>query len=109
MKVFAVWEPILLTDWGRPGSGVLGRLSDPRVSQFWDKQHLVSKRLAQDARDPQPKQSCCERSGTLWDLGAVYPPGALWTQAMPPAVFFDGPVVQVKPGIEAKISARRIR
>ena len=55
VKVFAVWEPILFTDWSKPGAGVLARLSDPRVDQIWDRQHLVAKQLAKDARAPQPK------------------------------------------------------
>jgi hypothetical protein len=103
VKVFAVWEPILATDWGKPGSGVLGRLSDRRVTQFWDKQHLLAKQMAQDARSPQPKQQCCQQAGILWDLGAVYRPGALWTETLPPAVFFDGPVVRVRLNIESQI------
>jgi hypothetical protein len=103
VKVFAIWEPILATDWGKPGSGVLRRFSDGRVSQFWDRQHLVAKRMALDARSPQPKQQCCQRAVILWDLGAVYRPGALWTGTMPPAAFFDGPVVHVKLDLASKI------
>jgi hypothetical protein len=106
VTVFAVWEPILPTDWWKPGSGVLGRLSDPRVYHFWDKQHLVAKKMAEDARDPQPKQQCCERSGILWDLAAVYPRGAIWTERLPPATFFDGPVFRMKSGLEVATSAR---
>jgi hypothetical protein len=96
-------------DWGKPGSGTLGRLSDRRVIQFWDRQHLMAKLLARDARDPQPKQTCCQQAGILWDLGAVYQPGAIWAEAMPPAVFFDGPVVRVRLDIESKIEPRHIR
>ena len=94
MRVFAVWEPILLTDLRRPVSSVMNRLSDKRVVQFWDPQHTLARRMAKDARDPQPKEHCCERDGNLWDLAAVYPPGAAWTEAMPPAIVFDGPVVR---------------
>ena len=74
-------------------SPVLARLSDPRAQQFWDKRHALAQRLAADARDPQPKPDCCDRNGFLWDLAAVYPPGALWAETLPPAIFFDGPVV----------------
>jgi hypothetical protein len=94
--VFAVWEPILLTDWSRPSTAVLKRLTDARVAQFWDQQHTLAKRMAQDARDPQPKENCCERDGFLWDLAAVYPPDALWKEKMPPAIFFDGTVARRK-------------
>lgn len=108
MKVFAIWEPILPWDRRRPGSGDLGRLSDQRVRHFWDTQHLLAKKMSEDARDPQPKQQCCERSGTLWDLAAVYPRGAVWTQALPAAIFFDGPVVRVRSGIESAILDQKI-
>src|SRR5579875_823817 len=29
VRVFAVWEPMLPTDWSRPNTNVLARLSDP--------------------------------------------------------------------------------
>lgn len=94
MCVFAVWEPILPAD-ARPAAGVLGRLSDSRVSHYWDQQHMIAKRLAEDARDPQPKPSCCNRRGILWDLAALYRPGEQWRDRVPAAVIFDGPVVRV--------------
>ncbi len=94
MRVFAVWEPILLTD-TKPSAAVLGRLSDSRVTHYWDPQHVLAKRLAEESRDPQPKPECCNRDGILWDLAALYHPGELWRDRIPPAVIFDGPVVRV--------------
>ena len=102
--MFAVWEPILLTDWSRPSTAVLKRLADARVAQFWDERHVLAKRMAQDARDPQPQQQCCERDGYLWDLAAVYPAGAVWKDALPPAVVFDGPVVRRKDQLVAALA-----
>ena len=96
-----MWEPILFTDWRKPGPRVLARLSDPRVEQIWDRQHLVAKQLAKDARAPQPEPQCCTRSGILWDLAALYPPAALWTEMLPQAMLFDGPVVDRQPQIQA--------
>jgi hypothetical protein len=103
VKVFAVWEPILATDWKRPGKSVVGRLTDSRVTQVWDSNHLIAEQLAKDARDPQPKPECCTRKGILWDLIAVYPPDVLWTDTVPPAILFDGPVVQLEAEIQAAI------
>ena len=94
LTVFAVWEPILPTDWIAPTTGVLGRLSDRRVRQFWDKDHRLAKLMA-DSRADQAKPGCCSRSGTLWDLIAVYPAGAEWRETLPRASVFDGPVVRV--------------
>ena len=103
IKVFAVWEPILLTDWMSPTTGVLARLKDPRVRQYWDKDHVLAKRMGTDARDPQPKQDCCLRDDILWDIAALYPAGAEWKDSLPPAVFFNGNVVDQKPALEAAI------
>lgn len=98
---------MLPTDWSAPSTFVLRRLSDLRAQQYWDKDHDLAHRMAQDARPPQPTQDCCIRSKTLWDLAAVYPAGAKWTDKMPIAIFFDGPVVDVIEGIEKAISEQK--
>ena len=90
-----VWEPILPTDFGAPTTSVLRRAPDRRVQQYWDPENVLAEQMARDARPPQPKQDCCVRSGSLWDLVAVYPKGALWEDRMPPATVFNGPVVDV--------------
>jgi len=102
--VLAIWEPILATDWGAPTVWALGRLRDRRVRQFWDKEHAMAKRMAQDAREPQPAPDCCKRSGVWWDLAAVYPSGVRWNGKLPPAVVFDGPVVDVRSKVESALS-----
>src|SRR6266851_113849 len=94
VRVFAVWEPILPTDWTAPSSGVLGRLPDARVRQFWDKDQSLAKIMANSVHT---KPKCCARRGILWDLVAVYPPGAVWSDSLPAAVVFDGPVVRMMP------------
>jgi hypothetical protein len=94
VTVFAVWEPILPTDWIPPTTGALGRLSDRRVKQFWDKDHTLAKAMA-GSRAGQSGPECCKRSGTLWDLIAVYPAGAEWGDTLPHADVFNGPVVRV--------------
>jgi hypothetical protein len=104
VRAFAVWEPILFTDWKKPGSSVLARITDARVKQIWDSEHLLAKQLAKDARAPQPKPECCIRNGILWDLVAVYSPDARWTDAVPPAVLFNGAVVHLESELEATIS-----
>jgi hypothetical protein len=95
IRVFAVWEPILPTDYSSPGTGVLARLSDARVEQYWDKNHLFAERLESrlktDEGHPQP--SCCNRHGIQWDEVAVYKQGLRWDDQLPRAVFLDGPVV----------------
>jgi hypothetical protein len=94
---------MLPTDWSAPARAVLKRLSDRRVQQYWDPNHVLATQMKNDARAPQPVQDCCVRSGILWDLAAVYPPGATWSDRMPSAVVFNGPVVDVMSEVEAAL------
>ena len=90
---------MLPTDQSAPTSGTLARLSDRRVRQYYDSDHLFAKQLLADARAPQPVPDCCTREGILWDLMAVYPAGAPWTDKLPVATFFNGPVVDAIDGL----------
>jgi hypothetical protein len=106
VQVLTVWQPMLATDSVGPRRWALTTMSDSRVRQYWDPTHLVAKRMAADARAPQPEHECCTRGGVIWDLAAVYPPGATWTDKMPPAVVFNGPVVDIASEIEAALEKR---
>jgi len=78
-----VWEPVLLTDLGAPSTATLGRVSDRRASQYWDKGHLISHLLGE--RD---------RHSVVWDYVAVYQPGALWDKVPPEPLYSHVPVVR---------------
>jgi hypothetical protein len=104
VRVFVVWEPILPTDFSAPVTWVLSRLPDRRVQQYWDRDHVVAKQMAADARPPQPGPECCDQSGILWDLAAVYPKGVVWDARMPVATVFNGPVVDITGAIEAALA-----
>lgn len=89
LRIFIVWEPILPSDWQRPTHPVLSRVSDLRASQYWDKDHLIAKRIRQYLPPDEP--NCCEHNGILWDLVALYPKQApLNTRPS----FIAGPVVR---------------
>jgi hypothetical protein len=60
--------------------------------------------MAADARPPQPEHECCTSKGILWDLVAVYPKGVLWTDRMPPAIMFDGPVIDVEEALAKSLT-----
>ena len=103
LRVLVVWEPMLPTDWYRPTRPTLKRVSDSRAVQFWDKSHLVAthvKRQLQEFHRNDP--SCCEDGGHLWDMAAVYAPGAKWGEAAP--TFDDGPVYRIGRTLEHAIS-----
>jgi len=78
---------------------VQSRISDTRVIQYWDNDHLVAEALR---RQLSSEPSCCQRKGILWDLAALYGKQAEWGSASP--VFADGPVVDAAPDL-AKLLA----
>ena len=78
---------------------VQSRISDTRVIQYWDKDHLVAGEL-QPQLSSEP--SCCKRNGTLWDLLALYGKKAPWGKSS--AAFANGPVVDAAPLLEEKLA-----
>jgi hypothetical protein len=90
---------MLPTDWSRPSGRVQSRISDPRVVQFWDKDHLVAKELQQQLSR---SQICCQRNGIIWDVATLYPKYAQWGSS--PA-FFGGAVLDVSSEIRQRLSA----
>ena len=87
MRIFVIWEPVLPTDFGAPSTATLRRASDPRVSQYWDKDHIVSRSLGE--RD---------RSSVVWDYVAVYQSGKLWDHVPPDPAYSNVPVVRAMGG-----------
>ena len=84
----------------------MARISDPRVVQFWDKNHLVATELREQF--PSSQSLCCQRRGILWDVAALYPKGVRWGSSAP--VFFNGAVFDVAPTLSQRLlenSARR--
>jgi hypothetical protein len=84
MRVFVIWEPVLPTDWSAPSTAALRRVTDTRATQFWDKGRLVSHQMGEH-----------DRHSVVWDYIAVYPPGAVWADGPPEALYHGGPVVSV--------------
>ncbi len=97
MRVFVVWEPVLLTDWHAPGAQAVARVPDRRATQFWDPQHALSGEIRR-AAESDPQRVLGEhrlRARVVWDFVALYPPGVRWTGAFPAARFAGAPVVRV--------------
>jgi hypothetical protein len=102
--VFAVWEPILPTDWSAPGTSVLNRLNDRRVRQFWDPNHLVAAVIKKAETGSQLHPDCCEHNGFLWDLTAAYAPGSRWGDNLPEPVLLNGTMVQNAAALDSIVS-----
>ena len=103
VRVLVVWEPMLPTDWARPSGLVQWRISDLRVAQFWDKDHLVARELRQQF--PSSQALCCQRHGILWDVAALYPSSVQWGSLTP--IYFGGAVVDVAPEVRQNLLAVR--
>ncbi len=97
LRVLVVWEPILWTDLKKPSGSILARLSDLRVIQFWDHDHLVAQTLrASLPKEKEPGINPDPLSDSiLRDVVGIYPPGQRWTDQLPTPSFFDGPVNDV--------------
>jgi len=101
LTILVVWEPILASDWSRPTRPVLARISDPRVRQFWDKDHLIAKQLDQQLSTSQP--NCCRHAGILFEEVALYAKGVQWGGTQP--AFIDGAVVKVEMELGKRVAA----
>ena len=88
-----------VTDWAKPSGMVQSRISDPRVVQFWDKNHLVAEELKQQF--PSSQKLCCQHKGILWDVAALYPPRVEWGTSAP--VYFGGAVLDVADNVRQQL------
>ncbi len=92
MRVFVIWEPVLPTDWSAPSTAALGRVSDTRATQFWDKGRLVSHFMGEH-----------DRHSVVWDYVAVYASGTIWDNSPPESLYHGGPVVRVMEPVRAAL------
>ena len=104
--VLIVWEPVLLTDVGPPVSSVLSLVSDKRAVQFWDEDRSLSHFMVRSATED-PSLLAQGHSVTpdmiVWDVVAVFPPGASWG-ALPRPSYYGGPVVDVIDEVRSRLS-----
>lgn len=92
VRVFAIWEPVLPTDFAAPSTAALARIPDARAAQYWDRSRALSRLLGER-----------NRSTVVWDYIAVYQPGTPWRDAPPKPVYSDGPVRDVISGAKDAI------
>lgn len=91
------------TDWRRPTTGVLARISYPRAMQFWDPHHLVSQELLRSFAQNGISFEGHRSGGHLWDFAALYAPAPAFNNALPAPAFFGGPVVDITPELENRL------
>jgi hypothetical protein len=114
VRVLVIWEPMLATDWSKPGTAALSRIADPRAIQFWDKGHLFAQELRHDleSRPGQPDSDCCDQlpqddNGIVWDLVALFSAGSRWAQSggIPRPAFIGGAAFRMKDRLEKSLAA----
>lgn len=102
IRVFVVWEPVLLLDTAPPTTAGLALVGDRRASQYWDERRLLSTAIL-DARRAEPGDL-----GIVWDWVAVFDPGVRWpgvrrADAFPAPRWQGRPVVDVVDELRATL------
>jgi hypothetical protein len=82
----------------------MARLSDPRVTQVWDRNHLIAGLVEKGANGRRP--ACCDRNGHWWDVIVAYPPASKWAAAAPVPELLNGTIVQTAPKLDAQLGQR---
>lgn len=97
IRVFVVWEPVLITDWRAPGAAAVSRVPDPRAVQLWDPGHLLSAEIRKAAQSDESGVLGSRRlhGRIVWDFVGLYPAGVRWNESFPRAAFAGAPVVRV--------------
>jgi hypothetical protein len=107
VKAFIVWEPVLATDWRRPGSAQTTYVADERAVHYWDGAHRLSAMLG--GRGNLSAVAVAEKVGfamraVIWDAALVYPPGTKWGT---PAALLVAPVVKYRADLQGALEAPR--
>ena len=96
-RVLVVWEPVILTDLGRPIGAVRKPLADPRVTEFWDEHLWLSPRIVERAARMAQENGTEPPLGPddiAWDLIVLFEPGIQWEDPFPvPSWYGPEPVV----------------
>lgn len=106
VKVFVIWEPVILTDIAPPTSRTLARIPDRRVAQYWDRQRLLSREIVRSAL-AEPSKDAHEEINErtiVWDTIAVFSAGTRWDTAFPHADYHGYPVADVIDEVEGRLT-----
>ena len=94
-RVQVVWEPVLTTDFAAPVTQVLGLLDDPRVTQYWDPDQVVSADIVRAVNEDPSGYGLKEAlppGFIAWDVVAVFASSARWEHDLPHPAHYAGPV-----------------
>ena len=98
LRVYTVWQPILLTDFRFARSESL--LDDPRVVHLWDRNKAVGRWFA---RYRGPQGNCFIDQDVAWDLFYLFGPEAQWRESPGPLEVCGGPVIEASGKLAAGV------
>ena len=107
MRVFVVWERVIASDIAPPGTRAMARISDDRVSQYWDPERALSDAFLDAAAEPgHPWHEEASGITIVWDFVAHYAPGVRWDDAPPLPDFHGYPIVDVEDELRSVLAGR---
>ena len=101
VRVFVVWEPVLATDWLRPGAAQTSFVQDRRATHFWDHDRRLSAIYSSFNSLAATQKRGFRMKDVIWDAALVYPPGAKWGSA---ASLMVAPVVRYRDDLQSALS-----
>jgi hypothetical protein len=108
VRVIVVWMPVVSSDVGPPTDEVRAPLRDPRVTEWWDPSHVLSKRVNERA------QLVARETGSrpevapgeiVWDVIIALDPGTTWQDPFPAPGWHGGNVIDVLAPVEERLRA----
>lgn len=81
LRVFIIWEPVLVTDWGPASAALTALIPDRRAVHFWDRNRALSARLG--SADSIGGLAYITEVGfrmkdVIWDTAILYPARVPW-------------------------------
>ena len=99
LRVYAVWQPILLSDFRVTWREAM--LQDSRVTHFWDVDKVLAKWFAEFSDLP-PEDGV---RPDAWDLIYMFGPRAQWGATLDPPAAWSGPIVEAGPKLVERIDS----
>lgn len=109
VTLLAVWEPIFDKD-PAPTRKLLGNITDRRVHQVWDPDHIISGEMrASEVAHPGSLPQARTRtnsvdSGIMYDTVAIFPAGARWETTLPEPEYLDVGLEAILPKVRDRLA-----
>lgn len=108
VSLVVIWEPVIISDRHPPGRSVTQPIATLTAQRFWDGDLLASKSVVRTAlKHPErlPEGMHVDESFIVWDVVALWPPGARWENDMPLPEWFGSTVVDAEAELATRLSA----